>query len=181
MGNLVGINGRVFSFELIPQIAQQQKRNIELNGLKNVVLEMSGLGDDNKEIEVFWSEKWNTGNIKENLLESAAKKRIGKILRLDDYVLENKIEKIDFIKCDVDGSEIGFLKGARKTLSKFKPSMIIELNEECQLRHGSSCSEVFDEIAPYGYKYKLVSTNEKFDPLSIKDWRGFSDNLLCIL
>lgn len=52
-------------------------------------------------------------------------------LRLDDWVEERKdIEKIDWMKIDVDGSEIHVLDGAQETLKKFKPKILIQKHQE---------------------------------------------------
>ena len=47
---------------------------------------------------------------------------------LDLYVEKNKIDKIDFIKVDVDGADLRVLKGAWKTLDRDRPHMYIELS-----------------------------------------------------
>lgn len=44
---------------------------------------------------------------------------------LDDWVVENKIPKIDFIKADIEGAERNLLLGATNILKKFKPKLAI--------------------------------------------------------
>ncbi len=44
---------------------------------------------------------------------------------LDDFVKENDIKKIDFIKADLEGSEREFLQGAKNTLKNLQPSLAI--------------------------------------------------------
>lgn len=46
-------------------------------------------------------------------------------ISIDDFVEQNNIEKIDFIKLDVECSEVPVLKGAIKTIQKFKPKLAI--------------------------------------------------------
>src|SRR5271157_1546807 len=49
-----------------------------------------------------------------------------KYLTLDDLVMQYKITKLNWIKIDVEGAELSVLRGGIKTLSRFKPQMIIE-------------------------------------------------------
>lgn len=44
---------------------------------------------------------------------------------IDDFVSENNIERVDFIKIDVEGSEKEVIEGARETIKKFKPKLAI--------------------------------------------------------
>ena len=48
-----------------------------------------------------------------------------KIVTLDSYVRENNLSSIDFIKLDVEGSELDVLIGARTTIARFKPILAI--------------------------------------------------------
>lgn len=48
-----------------------------------------------------------------------------KVLTLDGWVKENGIERIDFIKADIEGAEREMLRGARETLSRFAPKLAI--------------------------------------------------------
>ena len=46
---------------------------------------------------------------------------------IDKFIEENNIEKIDYIKMDVEGAEKNILEGAIKTIKKFKPSLAIAI------------------------------------------------------
>ena len=63
-----------------------------------------------------------------------------KCRKLDSFVYKNNITKIDFIKIDVEGSEFDVLKGSIKSLVKFMPKIIIEIENR---HHGNN---VFDQI-----------------------------------
>jgi hypothetical protein len=45
------------------------------------------------------------------------------LVGLDDFVKENKIPQIDFIKADIEGMERDLLAGAKATIAKFKPKL----------------------------------------------------------
>ncbi|GHV43967.1 hypothetical protein FACS1894204_00200 [Synergistales bacterium] len=44
---------------------------------------------------------------------------------IDDFVEENGLERVDFIKSDIEGYERYMLKGAAKTLKKFAPKLAL--------------------------------------------------------
>jgi FkbM family methyltransferase len=46
---------------------------------------------------------------------------------LDEYIDIHRIQRVDFVKLDVDGHENDVLQGALATLSRFKPTIMLEL------------------------------------------------------
>ena len=44
---------------------------------------------------------------------------------LDSFVRDNDLPNIDFIKLDIDGSELSMLQGAANTIARFKPKLAI--------------------------------------------------------
>jgi hypothetical protein len=48
-----------------------------------------------------------------------------KITALDNFVHEQKLERVDFIKSDIEGAERDMLKGARGVLKEFAPKLAL--------------------------------------------------------
>lgn len=74
---------------------------------------------------------------------------------LDDLVQTARIDRIDFIKLDVDGHEIEVLQGASGTISKHKPVIAME----AMYRHDPALGEStlgFLEAAGYAYFYEFA-------------------------
>ena len=46
---------------------------------------------------------------------------------LDDFVQQNQIPKVDFIKLDIEGAEIRALRGGKNVLKKFHPKLAISI------------------------------------------------------
>lgn len=65
---------------------------------------------------------------------------------IDDYMMKNKIEKINLIKIDVEGHQLNVMKGAKKMLCTFKPKIIVEVNTEIERQ------EIIDFSKEIGYK-----------------------------
>ncbi len=47
------------------------------------------------------------------------------VTSIDDFVESNSLRGVDYIKIDIEGAEIEALKGAKKTIEKFKPDLAI--------------------------------------------------------
>jgi len=47
------------------------------------------------------------------------------MLTIDEFIDRESVGKLDFIKADVEGSEIDLVLGAEKTIRKFRPSLAI--------------------------------------------------------
>jgi FkbM family methyltransferase len=60
-------------------------------------------------------------------------------------------EDLDFIKIDAEGDEIGILLGATKTIERYRPVMLIELNEYALGSRGLTGSDLIQCIESLGY------------------------------
>jgi FkbM family methyltransferase len=72
-----------------------------------------------------------------------------------DFIMEGR-SKLNFIKIDVEGSEAAVLRGARKTIAKYRPAMFIEINDEALARLDSSAEAVMTILREFGYNTKTV-------------------------
>ncbi len=180
---LVGSSGRVLAFEMVPNIVKEFERNIELNHLeRNITIENIALGENTGTIGYFYSEDQEMGNFRSDLLLKGSRALVtgnSKMMTLDDYVELNSINKVDFIKCDIDGAEVLFLRGARKTIETKRPVIIMEVNERAQKAQGHSCREIFEELERVGYAFFSLRFNLK--PIGASGFRrNFKDNILCL-
>ena len=73
------------------------------------------------------------------------------IRRLDEVVAEHDIRRIDFIKVDIEGSEMRMLVGAREALTRFSPALYIELVNGHLARRGDSIEELTGYLGDLGY------------------------------
>jgi FkbM family methyltransferase len=76
------------------------------------------------------------------------------VITLDSFVTKNKstIKKIDFVKIDTEGAEFEILKGAVKTLKKFKPKILIEYHLFKNAGLKESATPLLEEL---GYKVEM--------------------------
>jgi FkbM family methyltransferase len=67
-----------------------------------------------------------------------------KTARLDDL----SIEDVGFMKIDVEGNEGAVLAGARRTIERDRPAMLVEIVE---YQHARPVEELIGEVEAYGY------------------------------
>jgi len=129
-----GKTGKVIAFEPNPDTYIKIKKNVELNGLDNVQILNVGIGDK-QEIKtlVVRRNMPGTGSMEKNIQLHMLKERKAKSLQVKVYTLDgcieaNKLPKPDFIKIDIEGMEYNALLGMAETISKYKPSIYIEIH-----------------------------------------------------
>jgi FkbM family methyltransferase len=113
--------GKVFSFEPQPKIYRELCFNLALNETTNVIPMQVALGDDHGLVKMQAMYENNEGSAFasfSNDLDFDAH-----LVRLDDLHLEN----ISFMKIDAENAELNVLKGAKNTLQKYKPTILLEL------------------------------------------------------
>jgi FkbM family methyltransferase len=118
-------NGHIFSFEFIPNNIEIFNKNIGLNTkLKDkITLIPKPLGEfNNKKIYYI-----DTGPGSRVVTEPIENSDIFYTINIDTFFMEYGLEKVDFIKLDIEGSELPALKGAINTIQRFKPKLAISI------------------------------------------------------
>ena len=115
--------GKVYAFEFIDENLNRFHKNMELNPehSKNIELIEHPIGASSD--KYLYAVTQGPGSYVTDQKIDGAKKI--KSIAIDDLVKEHNIEKIDFIKFDIEGSELDGLIGAKETIKKFKPKLAI--------------------------------------------------------
>ena len=118
----VGNEGKVYAFEPTDYAYQKLVRNIALNQFANITPIHAALSNANrKQQEIACRSSWQTNGRSSNAVS------IVDFLRLDDWCGENDVDRVDFIKMDVDGHEFEILDGARGLLLRYHPLIVMEV------------------------------------------------------
>jgi FkbM family methyltransferase len=119
----VGATGKVFAFEPGPPTVKRLVRNFALNPELAAVTELIPHGLGKTPGELWWTEeKGNPGNA---LLDSTGSQRVI-VETLDGYLRQRAVERVDFLKIDVEGMEFEVAKGATESLHRFHPIIYYE-------------------------------------------------------
>lgn len=113
----------IHAFEPNPPIFGVLKRNVEINGLSDVViLHQAGAGEMAMKARNGGHRISNSGG--NSLIED--NEGDVDILRLDDC----DIDHVDFLKIDVEGHGAGVIKGGWDLISKSKPLILMEVSND---------------------------------------------------
>lgn len=85
-------------------------------------------------------------------------------IRLDDWVQQQGLEKIDLIKIDTDGHEFEVLDAARKTLARFRPTVIFEASLYQMQENGVQFSDIEQVLRPLGYRIYNARSGQEITP-----------------
>jgi len=166
---LVGDAGQVHAFEPDPQTCDWLGSNVRTNGLHNVTVNACAVAGELGPKRLFYSKVRDIGS--NSLAEQHNYSRSGRwcvvpCTTLDAYAGAKGLSRIDFIKADVEGAELGMLQGAPGILGAAEPPVLLmEFEEERQRAFGSSCARLAAELRRYGYSlWKVDERLESYDP-----------------
>ena len=130
--NLVGRQGKVFAVEPSPLNYNLLKTNLDNQKMDNFSVFNIAIGDKDGEIEFIVTEKSNLCKVKTSDKEVNELENI-KVIKvqsktLDSFVLENNIEKIDFLRMDLEGYEYNVIMSSKSILEKYKPKLLMEIH-----------------------------------------------------
>ena len=71
------------------------------------------------------------------------------VAKLDDWAETEKLQKLDFIKIDVEGNEMKTLLGGKRTIQQFLPTLMVEME---QRHHEKPIWGEISEVESWGYE-----------------------------
>lgn len=121
---LVGQSGKVFAFEPDKFNIGRIEKNMALNPdlSNNIMIEDLLLWDKNEWINFYEAGTVGSSAVWMPDAEHCVKKQA---VTIDDWVKNNLIQKLDFIKMDIEGAEIEALEGCVETIKTFQPNFAI--------------------------------------------------------
>ena len=166
IGQQLAPPGRVLAFEPSAETLSRLRTNIRLNDLESMVTAVPlALSDHegtgflaNATPEHLGIAKDNSGS--KALASHGEKISVG---TLDRVCSEQKIERLDLIKIDVEGHEMSVLRGASETIKHFKPVLMLECNDVALTNSGTSAQEMTDTLRSLGYQL-FVSRRKQLVP-----------------
>ena len=157
--SLVSPNGRVHSFEPLPNLVSQIKESLSENSLTNVTIHNKAAGDSSGELILYThsEDAGLTSTINKNNYQS---KLTVPVVTLDE---ELKDIKPKLIKIDVEGYELETLNGAKNIIEKSKPVIVFEFSPHLyEQEYKGKSLDLFNFFYKNGYSISPIDKPENY-------------------
>ncbi|OBX23241.1 MULTISPECIES: FkbM family methyltransferase [Bizionia] len=122
----VGASGHVYSFEFIPENIKIFNKNVSLNNNyeKRITLVNNPVSEYSNDT-IFFKDNGPASRVEFNSFPEQT--GTTQTISIDDFVVNQKLHTVNFIKMDIEGAELPALKGAIQTIKKYRPKLAIAI------------------------------------------------------
>jgi FkbM family methyltransferase len=182
LAEAVDMTGRVYAFEPVPSTYERLIEHLQLNQLEaRATAVRAAVAEASGKAPVYVFKELSHGCASLSTLNEKEYQAVeAPVIRLDEYLRDQMVERIDFLKCDVEGSELAVLKGCGQFLySSEAPIILVEVNEDTSRAFGFVKDDIWRYLSEVGYDhfYDIASSHRLCRITRIDDLRG--QNLLC--
>jgi FkbM family methyltransferase len=160
----VGPSGRVVAVEPTLYAFERLQEHVRLNptlAARIVPVQAMLMGKREAALVETIASSWplDTPNDAHPLHGGVCKATTGAVVRtLDDLVSDLDLKSVNFLKLDVDGYEVGVLRGARGTLCRFAPVIFFEHSPYVLVEKGYRPDELVNILINAGYEFKNLKS-----------------------
>ena len=166
----VGPAGKVYAIEPSDREYNRLVDHLTLNRLTNVVPARLALSDTNASASLRVAPFPNAGH---NTLGSFAYPDVPtahfetvETITLDRFAELHQLSRVDAIKMDIEGSEVGALAGATTVLRRFRPVLCVEVSAGALAGRGATPQQLIDLITAAGYRLCRIAQTSELIPLT---------------
>ena len=162
-GEIVGPRGRVHAFEPRADNVAMLQLSLRENGLDNVLVHEVAVADHDRSLAYKPIESTSPTLMVE---ESSAARDGGfvpvRTVAIDDVLAE--VTRVDVVKIDIDGYELGAIRGMRQLLGRCRPIVFFEYCPECLRSTGRHRAEdLLEEFRMHGYSLHILRPDGTWD------------------
>jgi FkbM family methyltransferase len=136
------VASQVHAFEPIPRIHALLRLNVEQNQLANVALHAVALSDSEGEATIHMVTDGNYGASSFDQRSGVSEAVTVSRRRGDALLAELGVDKVDFIKIDVEAHEVYVLRGLMATLENQRPFITMEWNDPLTIERLNGSAEL---------------------------------------
>lgn len=156
----VAWNGLVFSFEALPYYADVLRTTMKLLRCKNVTVINAAVTDKEGTVALIWKDasgKRLTGMTHiAGFHESQGERVSVRGTTLDSFWKSIEEKTVDFVKCDVEGTEFSVLQGSQCLIHSCRPIFFLEIEKRWCERYNYAPTKIFNLFSGLDYTpYKV--------------------------
>lgn len=169
------LNPNIYAFEPYPRTFSKLETNISLNKNSSIKAYNLGVSEHRGSLHMIQHCPSNSGGFR--MTENRQNSIEVPVISLDEFVIENQLDSVDFIKIDVEGFELQVIQGALKTIEKFKPILIFEYSLQNISDQGGHIEGMLTHLERLNYR---ISSKEGVSDLKKILSLDYQTDLICI-
>ena len=168
---LSGSNGKIFSFEALPDNVKRLNANVSINSLDSrIKVTHAAVIDRNKPVTFLTHPSGAMGKALGSV--GRDEKYSGQItvpgLAIDSFIFDQNYPAPDLIKMDIEGGEGTALLGMKRFLTDKEPVFLIELHGE------QAALQVWNYLRQFDYLiYKMTHSYPQITHIDDLDWKAY--------
>lgn len=167
----VGPAGEVLAIEASPRERRKLNLHLRINRCKNVQVESRGLGETEGDAELYLVKEGQSGcnSLRKPEIPDSTEAVPVRIVRLDNILRDHQIEKVDFVKLDVEGAELSVLKGAPQLLTnRPRPAILVEVQDIRTKPWGYCAREIIRYLAAVDYGWFRPLSDGRLERIDVE-------------
>ncbi len=178
----VGWGGRVIAIEPSPRECERLEKHLRLNRCSNTELVPCALGEDPGEADLYLVDGFQDwcNSLRPPAVDEPIRTVRVPVRRLDDVLAESGVNKVDFLKLDVEGAELSVLYGAMKLLQREpRPAILAEVQDIRTQPWGYAAREIIQFLIRMDYRWFAIAAKGALLPISC-DQETYDANLVSL-
>ena len=124
-------NNKIYTFDIMDACIERVKYNKKLNNLSKINVINKAVSDTTGVVTIHYNEEDGIMSSISSLKQTNSHKKTKQIesIKIDDYIND----KVGLIKIDVENIEVSVLNSMKRTIMKYMPDILIEINYKNKL------------------------------------------------
>jgi len=151
----IGETGHLYAFEPVPEYYATLTENLSRNGIENVSVYRLALSNRTGRIR-FYKRKGGSGITPAEGGEALWVEAT----TVTEFLIVEKIDRIDLLNLDCEGSELLVLEGAKDVLEKQAPQIFCEIHHGYLKELGQSTDDIIGYLSQLGYDVRPLQVED---------------------
>lgn len=164
---------KTIMFEPNVEVAKINKERCDLNNFTNYIIIQKGVSNKSGVVNFSIDDSSYKSSINPSENTTVVRNTSIETISLDDWISEfPDIQKNIFVKVDIEGHELELTLGAKKFLSYYSPTFIMEINQK-----GSNFNKIYEIFNNYGYNVFSLAA-DRWDNKILRPIDSIDENLI---
>lgn len=152
---------KLYAFEPIEDTYNKLVENLRINETENVFSFNIGFYNKNAELDFFYDITASGASSLVDLRQINTTKLVKcSFQKMDDFVESNHIDRLDFIKCDVEGAELFVYKGGINSIERYKPIIFSEMLRKWSAKFNYHPNDIIKLLKNIGYNCYIINKSK---------------------